>query len=120
MEEILVVAIQIFFEFGIQFFSSPIIDFSFGDRVNKGCVVVVVHMLLGGGLGWLSTLLFPKFLLPIAALRIANLLLGPVLAGGISYFASKSFLKQEPWTGFLHGYLFSLMFAMARYATAHQ
>jgi hypothetical protein len=116
MEEIVVVFIQIFFEFGLQLFASPFVDFSFGGRADKGCVLVFIHMLLGGGLGWLSTLLFPKLLLPIAALRLANLFVSPLVAGGIAYFAAQRFTKQDPWTGFLHGSLFALMFGMARYA----
>ena len=126
MEEVLVVAIQIFFEFGLQIFSSPFVDFGFGSRTDKGgfgskadqgCVIVFLHMALGGGLGWLSTLLFPKLLLPIAALRIANLFVGPLIAGGIAYFAAQRFTQQAPWTAFLHGSLFALMFGMARFAT---
>jgi hypothetical protein len=116
MEEFIVILIQLFFEFGIQFFASPLTDFSLGNKTDKGCGILCLHMLLGGGLGWLSTLIAPKLLLPLAGLRIANLIVSPLLAGGIAWFAAKQWTRQDAQSAFLHGALFALMFGMARYA----
>lgn len=126
MEEILVIAFQLFFEFFIQIVGSGLLD-GFGrvttnTKTEDGCVVFGLHIVLGGGLGWLSTLIAPKLFLPYFALRIANLILAPLLAGAISYWiatwAKSRGNETNPTKHFWHGFLFALMFGLARFAFA--
>lgn len=124
MEEILVVVFQIFFEVILQFFGSVPIDFSTrSDRFDRGCGWFVLHAAIGGLLGFVSTLLAPQLLLPHAALRIANLLVAPLLAGGIAYlfarWAKSRGNAYDPIAHFWHGVLFAFMFGAARFAFAH-
>jgi hypothetical protein len=119
MEEIAVVLIQIFFEFGLQIFASGLIDRAVIGRNEKGCLMFALHMGLGGGLGWLSTLIWSKLLLPNTALQVANLAFSPLMAGAISTWIVCSVRKTESHsTAFWHGFLFALMFGLARFGFA--
>lgn len=124
MEEILVVVFQIFFEVLLQFFGSVPLNFSTrSDRLDRGCGWVLLHGAVGGLLGFVSAFLVPKLLLPHATLRIANLIVAPLLAGGIAYlFASWAKSRgndYDPLSHFKHGVLFAFMFGAARLAFAH-
>lgn len=124
MEEILAISFQLFFEFFVQILGGGLLDgigrVTTNTKVENGCVVFGIHICVGGGLGWLSTLIAPKLFLPYVALRIANLVLAPLIAGAISYwFASWAKARgndYKPWTHFWHGFLFALMFGLARFA----
>ena len=120
MEEIVAVGLQIFFELGIQLLGAPGIDgFSTrsSDKTERGCAWVVLHTFLGGLCGWISTLLFPKLVLAHAGLRIANLIVAPVLAGGVSALIAKLLRRRtDTWTPFWHGFAFALAFGLARFA----
>jgi hypothetical protein len=123
VEEILVVGLQIFFEFGVQLLGAPGIDVSTSSssKTDRGCGWVVLHLFLGGLCGWISTLLFPKLILANAALRIANLIFAPLVAGGLSFVAAKMMKrKTETWTPFWHGFAFALAFGLARFAFGHR
>jgi hypothetical protein len=119
VEEVLVVVLQVFFELGIQLLGAPGIDFSISssDKHERGCGWVVLHTFLGGLAGWVSTLIFPKLLLTHVALRIANLVIAPLVAGGLSYWAADWMRKKaDTWTPFWHGFAFALVFGLARFA----
>ena len=123
MEEILVIAFQLFFEFFIQIVGSGILDgigrATTNTKTEDGCVIFGLHIVLGGGLGWISTLIAPKLFLPFFGLRLANLILAPLIAGAISYGIAKWSKPGCNATGpFWHGCLFALMFGLARFAFA--
>jgi hypothetical protein len=124
MEEILVLVFQCFFEFFIQIVGSGILDGIGRTTTSKredGCAILGLHIFFGGGLGWLSTLIAPKLVLPYVALRIANLIVAPLVAGAVSYLIASRVLKDGKASGtghFVHGFLFALMFGLARFAFA--
>lgn len=124
MEEILVIAFQLFFEFFIQIVGSGILDGrSRGTNgKNDGCFIFGLHIFVGGGLGWISTLIVPQLFLPFLWMRLANFVVAPLVAGGISYafatWAKSRGNNHDPAGHFLHGCLFALMFGVARYAFA--
>lgn len=125
VEEILVVVFQLFFEILLQFFGSVPINFSFGSgRFERGCGWFLLHATIGGFLGFVSAMIAPTLFLPYVALRIANLIVSPLLAGGIAYlFASwaksRGHSNHDPASNFWHGVLFAFMFGAARFAFAH-
>lgn len=121
MEEVVVVCFQLFFELALQVFGSSGISWASGnDKVDKGCLFIFLHACVGGGLGWLSTLVAPQLMLPFAWMRLGNLLLAPLASGGISYgfatFAKSRGNDWDPPTHFLHGALFAFLFGAARLA----
>lgn len=124
MEEVLVVALQLFFEFFVQLLGSGLLDTaSRGTSAkNDGCFYILLHTVVGGGLGFVSTLIVPHLVIPFLWLRLLNLVVAPLVAGSISYgFASWAKSKgnaHDPDSHFLHGFLFALMFGLARFAFA--
>ncbi len=122
MEEILVIVFQLFFELLINVLGSGLLDLvSRGTtaKTQEGCGVFVLHAGVGGGLGFLSTLLVPHLILPNLGLRLLNLVLGPIVAGGASYLIAREVLKKpDGRTAFLHAFLFALLFGLARFAFA--
>lgn len=125
MEEILVVAFQLFFEFFIQIIGSGLLDAvgraTTNTKTEDGCVIFGLHIVFGGGLGWISTLIAPKLFLPYFGLRLANLILAPLISGLISYLFAKWAKPNGDGTGpFWHGCLFALMFGLARFAFAER
>jgi hypothetical protein len=121
VEEIVVVIFQVFFELLIQLFGSSGIQWATGnDKVDKGCLFVFLHASVGGGIGWLSTVIAPQLILPYSWMRLGNLLVAPLVSGGISYgFATYAKSRGNDWdppTHFLHGALFAFMFGAARLA----
>lgn len=125
MEELLAVLFQIFFEVVLQAFGSVPINFTTrSEKLDRGCGWVLLHGGAGGLLGYLSTLVAPKLLLPYTALRIGNLLVAPLLAGGIAYlfarWARSRGNNYDPTDHFWHGVLFAFMFGAARFAFAER
>jgi hypothetical protein len=117
MEEIFVVALQLFFECFLQLFVSGLLDnISFG-KAHNGCALFVVHMVFGGGLGWLSTLIVPVLFLTHPGARVAYLIIAPILAGAISTWIVCIWQKTDrSVAAFWHGFVFALLFGLARLA----
>ena len=119
MEELAAVVLQVFFELGFQLLGAPGIDFGFGSsgKHERSCGWIVLHTFLGGLCGWVSTLIFPKLLLAHVGLRLANLIVAPLVAGALSYWAA-DWMRKKPgtWTPFWHGFAFALAFGLARFA----
>lgn len=116
MEEIIVLFFQLLVEI-LQIFGSVPIDAARSRSSRKddeGCLVIVMHVIFGGGLGLLSVLFAPKFLLPTMALRIANLFIAPVISGAISYYVIGKISNNKTQGVFIHGVLFAFMFGLAR------
>ena len=122
MEEVLVVILQLFFELLINVLGSGLLDVasrSTSAKSQEGCGIFLLHAAIGGGLGFASTLIAPHLFLPYPWMRLLNLAVGPVIAGGVSYLIAREVLKKPDGSGhFLHAFLFALMFGLARFAFA--
>ncbi len=89
MEEVVVLLVQ----FVVEVFVDVLVYLPFdvhlsrnektGDR--SGCGWVTVYVVLGGTVGGLSSLVAPHFLIRSSPLRLANLVVAPVTAGGLSW-----------------------------------
>lgn len=121
MEEVLAVIFQVAFEIGFQVLVSGGVDLAAAAsrRTPNGCGWAVGHAVVGGLCGWLSTLLFPHLVLPFAWLRIANLVVGPLVAGGLTLLVERSLRRGAGGAAaFGHGFAFALAFGLARFAFA--
>lgn len=126
MEEILVVILQLVVEVLLQMvvylpFDLPLIwDEKTGER--RGCGWLFIYLLLGGGVGGLSLLVAPRLMIHSAPLRLANILVAPLSAGGLSLWIASwrrtrgatTFPQTHFWTAFW----FVLAFAGVRLAYA--
>lgn len=120
MEEFLAIAFQLVFEVVIQMLGSPGISWAGNSKWDRGWTVLTFHIVVGGLCGWLSTLIAPKLILPFAALRLANLLIAPLVAGAVSYgFAKLANAHGNDWSPTDHaiqGFGFAFFFGCARFA----
>lgn len=91
MEELLILLLQAFGEVLFQILGSGLLDLltwtweKEDSPRSRGCTLVLVMLVLGGLLGWLSIWLVPHTLLPWAWLRIANLVIGPAISASVSW-----------------------------------
>jgi hypothetical protein len=91
MEELLILLLQVFGEVLFQILGSGLLDLLTwswereDSPRSRGCAIALVLFIVGGLLGWLSLLLVPHSLLPWGWLRMANLVIGPVASGWMSY-----------------------------------
>ena len=91
MEEILIVLLQILFELVLQILLYGGLDFtawSFGreDKSDStGCGAMFIFFAIGAGLGALMNWLYPRPVLAYDWLRIGNLIVAPLLAGGLAW-----------------------------------
>lgn len=119
MEEIIAVVIQLVLEVGLQVLVSGGIEAAsaVSKKGSAGCGWLIGHGLIGGLCGWLSTLLFPHLMLPYVWLRVANLIVAPFVAGGLTMLLDHQFNKSRDGTNaFWHGLTFALLFNLARFA----
>ena len=113
MEEFLIFLVQIIVEGLAQsFIYMPFDSVRYGDRASDqqgGCAKVFAYLIIGGALGGLSVLISPHLLLPTSALRLANFVTAPILAGTISWWAAKGRCNRRShfWTGLSFGLAFS-------------
>ena len=131
MEEVLAVIIQLVLEVGLQLFGSLGFDYATesrrrtdGDKPgDDGCGWLVAFAFFGGVCGGLSLLVKSTLILPTAALRIANLIVSPLVAGGLSYLVARhvwSARGASPQHHFWRGVCFALAFGLIRFAYAHR
>lgn len=82
----------------------------------------LLSLILGIGLGSASTLIYSKIILDAGWLRIANLILAPLLAGAIAVKMSRRREQKEITTNnkfhYLIGFLFTLGLVATRYVMA--
>ena len=126
MEEVVALLIQFIVEVGIQLLGSIGVDFLTASRSEKdepGCGWLVLFAVVGGVFGALSLLIAPTLLLPNLALRIANLVAAPLIAGGLSYLVAKHVWagrNLQPSHHFWRGFWFALAFGLVRFAYANR
>jgi hypothetical protein len=130
MEEILVIVLQVTLELAVELLAYGGADFfaalSFGRAERKessGCGVVLLFGFLGAGMGGIANLIWPRQLLPEAWMRIANMIVGPLIAGAASYVVAD--LRQRhgatirPGLHFTMAFLFVISFDVVRFIYAH-
>ncbi|MGL4423830.1 MAG: hypothetical protein ACRCZF_24460 [Gemmataceae bacterium] len=127
MEEVLAVVVQILFEVLLQMLLYlPFEMFNgFSKKTDEWIGWGFIYFFVGGGLGWLSTFLWPHYILPTPLLRLTNLLAAPLIAGALSFlladYRKKKFgAELSPTRHFYHGAIFSFVFGLVRYAYAVQ
>ncbi|MBN9118139.1 MAG: hypothetical protein J0I06_03070 [Planctomycetes bacterium] len=131
MEEIAALLIQFVLEVGLQIFGSIGFDYATESRRGRGrngetrdhdgYGWLFVFAVLGGVCGGLSLIFAPKLLLPNAGLRVTNLIVAPLVAGGLSYLVAAfvwAARGQSPWHHFWRGFWFALAFGLVRFAYA--
>lgn len=124
MEEFLVILIQFIVEIGIQWLIYMPFDITFERNrttgASSGCGWIVLLIVAGGLLGWISVLIAPNLILPTAGWRIANLSLAPIVVGGASYWVAQGRKLEgsliKPMDHFWFGLLFTLSLAAVRLA----
>ncbi|MDB5345819.1 MAG: hypothetical protein JWP89_4196 [Schlesneria sp.] len=87
MEEILFFLLQIVIEIAIEGVAYLLTSKSIAKRQSQtgaGVGATVAYAVIGGILGGVSALIYSHVLLPQAWMRIANLLITPVLFGGLA------------------------------------
>jgi hypothetical protein len=131
MEEVAAFLIQFLIEFGIQLFGSLGFEWATGsDRrkadgspQNDGCGWLVLFAVIGGVCSGISLLLVPKLFLPALWMRVLNLVLAPVAAGGLSHLTARKVWAAggfSPRHHFWRGFWFALAFGLVRFAYAHR
>lgn len=131
MEEIVALLIQLVLEVGLQLVGSIGLDFATESRrthrkngetqERDGYGWLVLFAVFGGICGGLSLIFAPKLLLPNLGLRIANLIVAPLLAGGLSYLVAVFVWAprgQSAGHHFWRGFWFALAFGLVRFAYA--
>src|SRR5205823_6727789 len=94
-----------------------------GKADGDGCGWLVLFAVIGGVCGGISLVLVPKLLLPSLGLRVLNLVLAPIAAGGMSYLVARHAWAAGgygPRHHFWRGFWFALAFGLVRFAYAHR
>ncbi|RDZ29139.1 hypothetical protein [Lysobacter silvisoli] len=121
------ILLELLLEFVIQLVLEVLVELGLHgfkrDRPAVPPVVsVVIYVLLGGGLGWLSLMLFPQQLISHPMAQMANLAITPVAVGlvlsVIGSWRSRRGGDLVRLDKFSYGYVFALAFALVRYAAA--
>lgn len=129
MEEVAAFLIQILIEVGLQMVGGLGIDWATtrrredGTVVEEGCSAPAWFAVYGGVCGGLSLLVAPNLVLPTLPLRLLNLALAPVLAGGLSYLVAAKVWnagREHPRRHFWRAFWFALAFGLVRFAYANR
>ncbi len=126
MEELLTVIIQFVLELLLEVLANLPIDWPSRKRSTPESTSVFWQCLLwcGGGalLGGLSLLLLPHSLIQLPPLRIANLLLAPLLSGAVSWWLTQQHSRRNanllPRYHFWRAFGFTLGLVALRFAYA--
>lgn len=132
MEEIVALIIQLVLEVGLQLFGSIGFDVATESRRTRGdggaqetdgCGWLALFAVFGAICGGVSLIFKPNLILPTLGLRVANLVVSPLLAGALSYlFAAYVWAARgaSPRHHFWRGFCFALLFGLVRFAYAHR
>ena len=115
MDEILFFLLQIVIEVAIEGVAYSLTSRSIAKKRQSGTGVgvTVVYAIVGGLLGGVSALVYSHVLLPRQWMRITNLLVTPVLFGGLAMWLPKPHASTEG-RQFWNAYFFAIFFAAAR------
>lgn len=126
MEEVLAFIVQVVLEVGLQLLGSIGLDFASSTRDERdetGCGPLFGFAVLGGIIGGLSLIFAPHAVLPHAWMRIANLIVAPVLAGTLSALVAKHLWTHRGWVPshhFWRAFCFALGFGLVRFVYIHR
>ncbi len=124
MEDVLIIILQ----FLLEFFFNVLIDLPFdwprknrqtpeSDKLIGTCFVMFC---VSCGLAWCTLLVFPRTLIRLPALRIANLFLAPPVAAFIAACIADRYAQTNPWilprNHFWRAFWFTLGFVAVRFA----
>jgi hypothetical protein len=116
-EFLLQALVEILFEFGFHALRKLF------RRPSNPWVAAGWYMLFGAIFGGLSLLLFPNHLVPMKALRVANLVVTPVAVGllmaGVGLLRARRGQSLLRIDRFAYGYLFALALAAVRFHFAN-
>lgn len=121
MEEIAAALVQVLVEFFLEFLVYIGIDiaaYQAERRQSYGCMLLGFMALAGMALGRVVNWMHPQPVLPYPWLRLTNLIVGPVLAGGLSAAIAR-WRGREPWFHFGMAFCFVLGYDLVRFAYAH-
>lgn len=111
-------------EFVVQVFGEAILDALFRSRnpAANTAGVVIVASIYAGLLAALSLVVHPHHFISSRGLRIAALVVLPLVNGGLMSFIGHRFIRLgRPRSGYEHffpAFAFSLVFGMIRFAAA--
>lgn len=116
---------ELLVEFVIQFVVELLVEMgAHGLRRDRSplhpALSVLIYIVLGGLLGWVSYLIFPQNLISHPDVQIVNLVLTPIAVGlalgAIGAWRAKRGTALVRLDKFAYGYAFALAFAVARFA----
>lgn len=117
--------LELLFEFVLQFVLEFLVEIV-SHRYKRGraglhpVIAVGLYALLGGGLGWVSCLVFPHHLVSFPHAAEVNLIVTPVAVGlalaAVGAWRSRRDMDLVLLDKFVCGYLFALAFAVVRFA----
>lgn len=125
MEEILVIALQFIAEIFIDVLAS-LPSWPSGRRQRPESERIILFSILwcvtGGFIGWLSALALPAFFLHDPSLRMANLVIAPLVSAALGYALARwrwrTNLNIRPFDHLWYSFFFTLAFVGVRYAYA--
>ena len=124
MEELLIAIVQFLIEVLAQALVQLPFDLAAPNRpsVPARTFRYVAFLLLGGVIGGLSIVLIPRTMLQYGALRIANVIVAPLVAGyvasRVTEFRAKRDFLVVPRIHYWSAFWFTLAFAVVRFAYA--
>ncbi len=100
MEELLIIVIQFLVEFVVDVVANLPFDWPSRNRTapdrNSVAGECVLWLLLGAALAGASLLIFPRTMITLPALRIANVVLAPLASGLLSLFLAQRRARNNP------------------------
>jgi hypothetical protein len=121
VEEVVAALLQVFLEFFVEFLvyvGLDIASYQTERGSTTGCLVLSLFALAGMALGAAVNWIHPHPILPLPWLRLTNLVVGPILAGGLSAAIAR-WRQREPWVHFWMALCFVLGYNAVRFAYAH-
>jgi len=118
VEEVPILILQLLLELGAQILGNLGVEFATTKvrEDHKGCGWLVLFILSGAIFGGISLAIFPRVLLATLALRVANLILAPLLAGGCSVLMVRfGAFSGSAASHFWRGFWFAMAFGLVRF-----
>lgn len=110
------VLLQLLFQLIAEGAAHALAPYRRGGALN-GSLSLVAHIVIGGGLGALSLLVWPHSVVRGATLRIGNLIVAPLFAGlattAIGYLRRRNGGTQVPMEKFAFAFAFAFGFGFA-------
>jgi hypothetical protein len=120
VEEVVAAILQVFLEGFLEmvvYIGLDIVSLKDENGRTYGCVLLGFFVLAGVGLGALVNWMHPNPVLPLPWLRVANLIVGPFLAGGLSVLVAR-WRRRDPMLHFWMAFCFVLRYDLVRFAYA--